>query len=211
MEALLWDLVHSSQWAGYSQVSHIPLLASGLGSCRQLPFKLTLFLETDFKLLNMHHLSLRVVYNFKCFLQSASLAGNYLPSKMFLISTPLLGHFGLWFPSVFSRVQRKLETMFGCNTGLIKARKVHCHFTEIFWLYFSYCLNVAVMCVYASVSLHRHFCQNIKTLLFYDTLAYKPYSKRVFIFSLCKENFVSSWSKSFVLYCRQLLSFLYLD
>lgn len=55
VEALLWDLVHSSLWAGYSQVSHTPLLASCLGSCRQLPFKLVLFLETDFKLLNMHH------------------------------------------------------------------------------------------------------------------------------------------------------------
>lgn len=96
--------------------------------------------------------------------------------------------------------------MFGCNTGLIKARKVHCHFTEIFWLYFSYCLNVAVMCL-CICFFAQTFCQNIKTLLFYDTLAYKPYSEKVFIFSLCKENFVSSWSKSFVLYRRQLLSF----
>lgn len=58
------------------------------------------------------------MYNFKCFLQLTSLLGRSFPAKMFLISTPLLGHFGLWFPSVFSRVQRELETMFGCNTGL---------------------------------------------------------------------------------------------
>lgn len=31
------------------------VLAGGLGSCSQLPFKLALFLETDFKLLNMYH------------------------------------------------------------------------------------------------------------------------------------------------------------
>lgn len=30
-------------------------LAGDLRSCSQLPFKLTLFLETDFKLLNMYH------------------------------------------------------------------------------------------------------------------------------------------------------------
>lgn len=140
-----------------------------------------------------------VTCSFKCFLWLMTSLAWLLIAKTFLISTfPLpFGHLRLWFPSIFSRIQRELETVFGCNTGLFQARKVHCHFTESFWLYFSYCLNVAVTCVYASVSLHRHFCQNIKTLLFYDTLAYKPYSKRVFIFSLCKENLVSSWSKSF--------------
>lgn len=30
-------------------------LAGGRGSCSQLPFELALFLETDFKLLNMYH------------------------------------------------------------------------------------------------------------------------------------------------------------
>lgn len=98
---VLWENCYgtwfTTQWAGYSQVSHSPLLASGLGSCRQLPFKLALFLETDFQTIKHAPLSLRVVYNFKCFLQLASLAGNDLPNKMFLISTPYLGILGSGF------------------------------------------------------------------------------------------------------------------
>lgn len=109
-----------------------------------------------------------VMHNFKCFLWLMSLLARLLIAKMFLFFTsPLLfGHLRLQFPSIFSRIQRELETVFGCNTGLFKARKIHCHFTESFWLYFSYCLNVAVMCVYASVSLHRHFVKILKLYFF---------------------------------------------
>lgn len=65
-------------------------LAGGLESCSQLPLKLALFLETDFKTVKDVPLipKTRIVYNSKCFLQLMSLLARSFPAKMLLYSTP---------------------------------------------------------------------------------------------------------------------------
>lgn len=89
MGALLWDFIYRSPWARYSQVPPSNL-AGGLGSSSQLPLKLALFLETDFKTVKDVPLipKIRVVYNSKCFLQLMSLLARSFPAKMLLYSTP---------------------------------------------------------------------------------------------------------------------------
>lgn len=91
--SVLWENCYGTWFTALSGqgIPRFPTLCFWLvvlGAVGNCPSSWLYFWRLIFKLLNMHHLSLRAVYNFKCFLQLASLAGNDLPNKMFLISTP---------------------------------------------------------------------------------------------------------------------------
>lgn len=52
-----------------------------------------------------------------------------------------LGNFGRWSACGFSRMLGNLDDLIGCNTSYIKARNLHCHFTEIS----EYTFHIALM------------------------------------------------------------------
>lgn len=65
----------------------------------------------------------------------------------------------------FSRMLGNLGDLIKKITSYVKARNLHCHFDWDFWVYFPYCLNVAVMCL--CICFAQTFCQILKPLLFY--------------------------------------------
>lgn len=52
-----------------------------------------------------------------------------------------LGNFGRWSACGFSRMLGNLGDLIGCNTSYVKARNLHCHFTEIS----EYTFHIALM------------------------------------------------------------------